>query len=393
MELSDLQHEKDVSIDEQVNTDRLHQLFRQSVSAVIGSYLAALMLCGLCWDRFEQTTVFWWLALLTGSTMLRISMFVAWFRCDESERTPRRWERKYWTTLVLSAGIWGAGALLIMPANDLLAQALVMLFTVGMSVSAVSCYSAYRYMTMISMGLVLLPCTLWLLFQPSAMQAGMALVVLVFASFVVRATRKMSDALEAAFRLTREMERAHNISRLAAQTDELTGLRNRRAFFERAQQLYDECRKKQLSLCAVMLDMDHFKHINDTYGHQVGDRVLQQMGGIICTCFRNTDVHGRLGGEEFAILLPDTSIEVAVKLLENLLVAMPQAMTGPVHRITASLGVASMSGDDADLHSLMNNADKALYRAKALGRNQISVAEPAWPFSSEGNNTPAVTGR
>ena len=375
MELSDLRREHGASIDEQVNTDRLHQLFRQSVSAVIGSYLAALMLCGLCWDRFEQACIFVWLGLLTVSTLLRISMFVAWFRSDESERTPKRWERKYWATLVLSAGIWGAGALIIMPADDLLAQALVMLFTVGMSVSAVSCYSAYRYMTLVSVALVLLPCTFWLLFQPSTLQVGMALAVLVFASFVARATRKMTEALEAAFRLTREMERAHNISRLAARTDELTGLNNRRAFFERAQQLFDECRRRQSNLCAVMLDMDHFKHINDTYGHQVGDRVLQQMGSIICTYFRETDVHGRLGGEEFAILLPDTSIEKALELLENLIVTMPRIMTGPVHRITASLGVASMQNEDSDLHSLMNNADKALYRAKALGRNQIVVAE------------------
>lgn len=117
-----------------------------------------------------------------------------------------------------------------MPADDLLSQALVMLFTVGMSVSAVSCYSAYRDMTLVSIGLVLLPCTAWLLFQSSTIQVGMALSVLVFASFLARATRKMSEALETAFRLTREMEQANSISTRAAQTDELTGLKSRRAF-------------------------------------------------------------------------------------------------------------------------------------------------------------------
>ncbi|MNE93769.1 hypothetical protein D3C80_1916600 [compost metagenome] len=109
---------------------------------------------------------------------------------------------------MLSAGIWGAGALAIMPDDDLLAQSLVILFAVGMSVSAVSCYSSYRSMTLASIGLVLLPCTTWLLFQQSTLQFGMALAVLVFASFVVNATRKLSEALETAFRLTREMEQA-----------------------------------------------------------------------------------------------------------------------------------------------------------------------------------------
>ena len=368
-------NDQEFFIAEQVRTDRLHQLFRQSFSAVFGSCLAAIMLCWLCWDRFEHSVVLWWLAILSGSTLLRISMFVAYFRSDESERTPQRWERKYWSTLVLSASIWGGGAFVVMPADDLLSQALVMLFAVGMSVSAVSCYSAYRYMTLVSIGLVLLPCTAWLLFQSSTIQVGMALSVLVFASFAARATRKMSEALESAFRLTREMEHANSISTRAAQTDELTGLKSRRAFFEHAQQLYNECETNRLGLCAVMLDMDHFKHINDTYGHQVGDQVLRQMGVVISSSFRATDIHGRLGGEEFAVLLPDTSIEAAVKIAEQLIQTIAGLMIEPVHCITASLGVASTDAGNKDLHSLMNNADKALYRAKALGRNQVAVAQ------------------
>ena len=361
-------------IAEQVRTDRLQQLFRQSVSAVLGSYLAAIMLSWLCWDRFEHGAIFWWLAILTGSTLLRIAMFVAYFRSDESQRTPQHWERKYWVTLVLSASIWGGGAFVVMPADDLLSQALVMLFTVGMSVSAVSCYSAYRDMTLVSIGLVLFPCTAWLLFQPSPIQVGMALSILVFAAFAARATHKMSQALEIAFRLTREMEQANSISTRAAQTDELTGLKSRRAFFEHAQQLYNECKAKRQGLCAVMLDMDHFKHINDTYGHQVGDQVLRQMGEVISSSFRATDIHGRLGGEEFAILLPNTSIEVATQIAERLIDTIAALVIEPVHCISASLGVASTEACNKDLHSLMNDADKALYRAKALGRNRVAVA-------------------
>lgn len=358
-----------------VQSDRLHQLFRQSVLAVFGSLLAVLMLCWLCWDRFDHQVVGTWIVLLTASSLVRITMFLVYFRSPDRERTPQRWERIYWVTLVLSAGIWGGGALAVIPPGDLLAQTLVMLFCVGMSVSAVSCYSAYRYMTVVSIILVLLPCTLWLLFQPSSLQVGMGVAVLVFASFVFSATRSLSDALETAFRLTREMEHAHSVSTRAAQTDELTGLKNRRAFFEDAQQMFGYCRKNHLPLCAVMLDMDHFKHINDTYGHQVGDQVLRQMGQVISCSFRETDVYGRLGGEEFAVLLPDTSIEVARRIAEELLQSLAGMMSGPVHRISASVGVAGMNADDHDLHSLMNNADKALYRAKARGRNQVAVAE------------------
>ncbi|NWA86367.1 diguanylate cyclase [Pseudomonas sp. D2002] len=367
--------EQDCFIEEQVRTDRLHQLFRQSFAAIFGSYLGAVMLCWLCWDRFDHKVMLVWLVVLAVTSLLRVKMFTEWFRCPDNERTPDRWERRYWVTLMLSAGVWGIGALAVMPPDDRVSQVLVMLFTVGMSVSAVSCYSAYRYMTMGSMALVLLPCTLWLLFQPSSMQVGVAVAVLVFSTFVVSATRKFSDALEKAFRLTRQMERAHHISTRAAQTDELTGLMNRRAFFEHAQLLYEQCRHNQQPLCALMMDMDHFKDINDTYGHQAGDQVLRQIGGVISASFRQADVYGRLGGEEFAVLLPNTSLETARGIAEQLVKAISGLASAPVQGLTASLGVATTRSLDQDLHSLMNTADKALYRAKAMGRNQVAVAE------------------
>lgn len=362
-------------IEEQVRTDRLHQLFRQSFSAIFGSYLGAVMLCWLCWDRFDQQVILVWLVLLAGSSLVRLHLFVQWFRCPDAGRTPARWERHYWVTLMLSAGIWGGGALAVMPVDDRLSQVLVMLFTVGMSVSAVSCYSAYRYMTLGSMALVLLPCTVWMLFQPSPMQVGVALAVLVFASFVVGATRKLSDALEKAFRLTRQMERAPHISTRAAQTDELTGLMNRRAFYEQAQLLYAQCLREQQPLCALMMDMDHFKAINDTYGHQAGDQVLRQIGAVISASFRQTDIYGRLGGEEFAVLLPNTSLETARSIAEELIQTIHDLPADPVQGVSASLGVASTCTQPLDLNALMNSADKALYQAKASGRNQVAVVD------------------
>ena len=370
-----LGQDQDCFIEEQVRTDRLHQLFRQSFAAIFGSYLGAGMLCWLCWDRFDHTVMRTWLVVLGVTSLLRLKMFMDWFRCANSLRTPARWERRYWVTLMLSAATWGIGALAVMPPDDRVSQVLVILFAVGMSVSAVSCYSAYRYMTLGSMSLVLLPSTLWLLFQPSSMQVGVAIAVLVFSTFVVSATRKLSDALEKAFRLTRQMERAHTISTRAAQTDELTGLMNRRAFFEHAHLLYAQCRQHRQPLSALMLDMDHFKAINDTYGHQAGDQVLRQVGGVISASFRQADVYGRLGGEEFAVLLPNTTLETAQGIAEQLITAIAGLASEPVQGLTASLGVATTRSPDQDLHSLMNSADKALYRAKAMGRNQVVVAE------------------
>lgn len=102
-------YDQQTQIADQVRSDRLHQLFHQSVSAVFGSYLAALMLCWLCWDNLDHNVVFSWIALLSVSSLLRLGMFIAYFRSPDLERTPQRWELIYWLTLVLSAGIWGRG--------------------------------------------------------------------------------------------------------------------------------------------------------------------------------------------------------------------------------------------------------------------------------------------
>lgn len=370
----EFQHERHALISKQVRTDRLHLLFQQTVFSVSGSFLGAVMLSALCWGRVAPSLIYLWLALVGASTALRVVLLIAYFRSPPATRTPQRWELKYWLTLVLSAVIWGAGALALMRAGDLLIQTLVLLFAVGMSVSAVSCYSAYRSMTIAAIGLVLLPCSIWLLFQAGTVQVGMAMAALVFASFVMSATRKLSDAMERAFRLTREMEHAHDIASQAAQTDDLTGLKNRRAFFHYAERRYEHCQRSGVPVSVLMLDIDHFKHINDAHGHQAGDRVLQQLGAVIREFTGDADVCGRLGGEEFALLLAATSLDAAQQRAERLRRAIAQVHCESGDAITVSLGVASMSSDEQSMHTLLNEADKALFRAKAQGRNQTALA-------------------
>ncbi|PWB35123.1 GGDEF domain-containing protein [Pseudomonas sp. SDI] len=356
-----------------VRTDRLKQLFVQSAPAVLGSYLAAAMLCWLGWERFDQQRATAWITLLSLSTALRAMMFVAYRRTPPNRRTPEHWEWRYWLTLTLSAGIWGLGALAVMPSDDLVGQTVIMLFAVGMSVSAVSCYSSYRHMTLASISLVLLPCTVWLLLQPTALQRGIALAVLVFASFVVSATRNLSSALETAWRLKHEMELAHRLAVVASCTDALTGLNNRRAFFDHALAQHAQCQQGCEEIAVLMLDIDHFKQINDTFGHAAGDQVLQHIGAVISTCLRDDDIAGRLGGEEFAVLLPDTSQATACAIAERLRALIAQLSSE--YPVTASIGLSCATAADSDLDTLLSSADKAMYRAKASGRNRVTVAE------------------
>lgn len=167
--------------------------------------------------------------------------------------------------------------------------------------------------------------------------------------------------------------------RMIAQVDHLTGALTRRGFSEQVEREIARARRYDRPGTLVMLDLDHFKSVNDTHGHAVGDRVLQQVAETLRATLRPCDVFGRVGGEEFAILLPETSGSEAVAAIERLrqgIAAQPIALenAGTLH-ITASFGVASLTSDMTSFTTWLKQADAMLYAAKAAGRNCARVAE------------------
>ena len=160
-----------------------------------------------------------------------------------------------------------------------------------------------------------------------------------------------------------------------AHIDLLTGLNNRRYFFELAEQELARAKRHSAPLPALMLDVDHFKLVNDTHGHHVGDLVLQKLSEVCVQTLRGIDILGRLGGEEFAILLPETKGEQALEVAERLRLAVagatvPLEQGGSIH-LTVSIGVASLVATDAKVEDLLKRADTALYAAKNAGRNRV----------------------
>ena len=180
-----------------------------------------------------------------------------------------------------------------------------------------------------------------------------------------------------------------------AMHDTLTGLLNRRAIHDRA--LAELNRRRRGSahdpLSVIMLDIDHFKSINDSYGHDAGDRALQLVAELLAGQLRSYDGVGRWGGEEFLMLLPGTALgeacAVAERIRANLATAKPALPDGTRVALSASLGVAAIDESEAGpvgeqwLDHLVHAADQALYRAKSHGRNRVASAQPAadpgWP--------------
>jgi len=163
-------------------------------------------------------------------------------------------------------------------------------------------------------------------------------------------------------------------------TDELTQMNNRRRFMEHFSNEFARAHRYKHSLSFVMLDVDYFKQINDRYGHLVGDRVLIEVAGVMKTSMRAADIIGRYGGEEFALLLPETNLQGALPYAERIrkeieLHNFPLEGSGTL-KLTVSGGIGAFPETAAEtVDELLRKADEALYRAKGNGRNRIEIAE------------------
>lgn len=354
-----------------VRADKLKLLYRQSFPALFVSLVVAVLFCWVLWGRADGAILLAWITLLILGTLGRLALFVFYFRAKPAGMELLRWEKPYVATLLLSALIWGGGALVMLTSVSLVYQAFILTILIGLAGGAISTYSAHRFMAVAAMAAVLLPATAWLFLQPDRVQTGMALGATMFMLASLRATRVMGEAMHRSFQLTHELKRAHDTAESLARTDALTGISNRRAFFEHGTQLLNYCQRHQHQICAILFDVDRFKDFNDMHGHGAGDAALKQVGDILRKLLRKSDVCGRIGGEEFAILLhPATSEDgraVAEKLRQTI-AEMPITFRGQQLGITASIGVACGA---FDLETLLLKADAAMYQAKAEGRNQV----------------------
>lgn len=196
-----------------------------------------------------------------------------------------------------------------------------------------------------------------------------ALIPLIVATVVGVVLMRMLVELDAARRLVQEM----------AITDALTGIFNRRRFMELADAEFAKAGRHDLPLSVLMVDADHFKAINDVYGHVSGDEVLRQIALATKNCVRAEDMLARYGGEEFVVLLPLTGTHAAMVVAERVRVGVGtlriDSVAGVVLQVTVSIGVATRTPETKTLNALIDSADKALYCSKTHGRNRVECGE------------------
>ncbi|HEY5715541.1 MAG TPA: GGDEF domain-containing protein, partial [Psychromonas sp.] len=173
---------------------------------------------------------------------------------------------------------------------------------------------------------------------------------------------------------TEELEQARDRAELLARTDPLTNMLNRRAFFECGSIEIERSLRYKSSLAVMMIDLDRFKSINDNYGHAAGDNTLLSVANTFKAMIRNMDIIGRIGGEEFAIIVPHADLEIATELAQRLRLGIEKTeiiIDGKPVKITACFGVTRIDVKSESLDEALKRADKALYLAKENGRNRV----------------------
>ncbi len=204
------------------------------------------------------------------------------------------------------------------------------------------------------------------------LDAGLlAVTVAVIAYFAfVRPKDRQIQAIMSA--LDEARLKAENLSRF----DSLTGVLSRRAILEALDEEVERAKRHGHALACLMLDLDHFKTINDTHGHQVGDEALHRVAQVVSGLCRINDHLGRYGGEEFLMILPETRIDGAIRFAERVRLAVSETCQGrQEERITVSIGVSQWHDDERSSDTLVAEADRALLEAKAAGRNHVVASQ------------------
>lgn len=362
---------------------------RQLPTVSVANPLLAMFIAVVFWDKVFRTLL---VLLVASMIVLWTPAFLSWRRLRNKVRPTRVSAGNERRALVFSASagtLWALAAFVLYPAGGPEERAALVMLLAGLCAGSVSFFSSSPRASMA----FYLPFMLTLLLQAITFVEALPVLPAAIAVFIACALwftrtswtqfvenvrvlvdrdRLLQEAQASGTQLELMLSRMSDL----AMVDELTGLKNRRSFFDDVEPVIAGSRRRGKPVAVALLDLDHFKDVNDTHGHGVGDDTLREVARRIESTLRQEQIVGRLGGEEFVVLLPDTTPQQALVAIERVRKAVGETsipVTGDgVVWITVSGGIAPLL-DGMAVTVAMGHADKAMYRAKALGRNRVEV--------------------
>ncbi len=403
--------------------DAVGAVYRAIPRTVWLTILVAWLIAYLLWDMAPQPALLVWAGSLTAINLARLGHALWRMARAEFLRDPRRHARELSAGMLIANGGLAAGFLLFLLDAPLVDQSAFALFAVAMCAGSATvltgcraAFIAYNAPGLVTITLVML----WAgVTQGDAERGFFGVMMAVFGIVMYRLQKRLNSALLESLRARYEKEALleqkdarlaeleHHNRELSADRDEflaasltdgLTGLANRRHFDRTLARDWERSRREGTPLACIMLDIDHFKHFNDRYGHMAGDDCLRAIAGVIGeTVSRGGDFSARYGGEEFVVLLPGTGIEGAHLIAERIRAAVEERgiphAGGPGRVVTLSAGVAVLTPGSRfpSAQSLVDLADEGLYEAKERGRNRVVVRDGNDAVPVPGGLTPVGT--
>ena len=350
---------------------QLALVYGQSRLAILISPLMAALAAYALWPATRHDVLLVWVVAIAACAVVRNALSKRYHATAPEARDERYWERRFVVTLAVTAAAWGVGGWLVMLHVAHADQALLYFFLITTAAGALVSYGAHAPSAAISVALMLVPATLYMLFSGDRFRASMGIAALFFAVVATRGIRLVSNAFGRSVVLADELD---HLSR----TDQLSGLNNRRAFTEFGEKALAGASRSGATCALIILDVDHFKLFNDRLGHAAGDTVIRALGKLLSSAVRAGEFAARIGGEEFAVILPNVTLEQAQAFANRILSvtrALRPVFDGEEIVVTVSIGVATSAGAGSDLEGLLANADAALYQAKHGGRDRVVVQD------------------
>lgn len=347
----------------------VYRLLPGGIFASVG--IAILLAWGLA-EQVPRSLLYGWLTSVVLVSGARLLGWRAWNHSDAPQSV--RWLRFFYLSAAAGGLIWGAAGWALFPAESggqlLITFALAGIAAGGMSTLGIlpGAYAAFLVMA-------ILPFSARLIMEAGDSYALMGMMSFIYIIFLLSASRRVYQAYVESQRLRYEnedMSERQDVLTTAAITDSLTGAYNRNMLNVALPREIERARRYGTPLAIILLDIDHFKRVNDKYGHQVGDRALVWVTERITSQLRDTDALFRWGGEEFLVLAPNIDLAAAGLAADRMRREIEQSPFEPAGRITCSFGCSEFRvGDTRD--GLIQRADRALYLAKTNGRNRVEM--------------------
>jgi len=375
--MAEQQQASEHELAEHIRGERVRFVFIQSALPIVFSPISALILSLTLWNAVDHRVLTWWTAGLVALCVVRIGTNIGFSRAVASEHAVRRWEAIFIASIMLVDLWWGFGSLLLMPQDVLIVDAVVFAFVMLMAGGHAASYAAHPFTVIAGVLCLVVPITVDFALKPDTFHRAMAFVSVMFVVASMRSIRTLGYFFGRTYRLAHELKQEKARAEASARTDFLTGLQNRRAFYEDGERLLRSLEISGRPAAVLMFDIDHFKSINDRYGHAGGDVAIRAIAQVIRAELPVGDLAARLGGEEFALLLPDVKLEDAVGIAERVRDACEHLAVdfeGQKIAFTTSVGVAALHAGNT-LDGWIAHADAALYRSKQEGRNRVTAGK------------------